>query len=192
MQCGRFFVVRRGVNHAICCTIIFYFFDGSIRDVCRFTCGYNSQTIGVNAHHPSLQSWRPISSAQNETHPLPQLFGSSNQGCGSHTDRAERLTIIHECGETALKIELGNVRRVSIVSLVIGQWAVSYSRYKVRSREVCKEFTCEPHMHKIISWWWPGSLSDDLEDHSPHFQRNITILYAHSKENVGRQTTALK
>ncbi|KAH6667366.1 hypothetical protein B0J14DRAFT_659344 [Halenospora varia] len=36
----------------------------------------------------------------------PQLTGSSSQGCGPHTDRAEWLTIIHECGEAALEVEI--------------------------------------------------------------------------------------
>jgi isopenicillin N synthase-like dioxygenase len=38
----------------------------------------------------------------------PQLTGSSSQGCGPHTDRAEWLTIIHECGEAALEVEIDN------------------------------------------------------------------------------------
>lgn len=39
----------------------------------------------------------------------PQLTGSSSQGCGPHTDRAEWLTIIHECGEAALEVEIDNM-----------------------------------------------------------------------------------
>ena len=38
----------------------------------------------------------------------PRLTGSSSQGCGPHTDRAEWLTIIHECGEAALEVEIDN------------------------------------------------------------------------------------
>jgi isopenicillin N synthase-like dioxygenase len=39
----------------------------------------------------------------------PQLSGNSSQGCGPHTDRAEWLTIIHECGEAALEVEVDSV-----------------------------------------------------------------------------------
>jgi isopenicillin N synthase-like dioxygenase len=39
----------------------------------------------------------------------PQLTGSSTQRCGPHTDRAEWITIIHECGEAALGVEIYNI-----------------------------------------------------------------------------------